>query len=83
MFGMWSLLDQVAPTATVRASEDTLCYLIDADVADEVLRSRAGIAFVTASVRRRIAAVDETLCRRGRTSAAMADRLQLVDELGM
>ena len=61
VFGMWSLLDQVAPTATVRASEDTLCYLIDADVADEVLRSRAGIAFVTASVRRRIAAVDETL----------------------
>jgi CBS domain-containing protein len=61
VFGMWSLLDQVAPTATVRAFEDTLCYLIDADVADEVLRSRAGIAFVTASVRRRIAAVDETL----------------------
>jgi CBS domain-containing protein len=61
VFGMWSLLDQVAPTATVRASEDTLCYLIDADVADEVLRSRAGIAFVTDSVRRRIAAVDETL----------------------
>ena len=45
----------------MRASEDTLCYLIDADVADEVLRSRAGIAFVTASVRRRIASVDETL----------------------
>ena len=61
VFGMWSLLDQVAPTSTVRASEDTLCYLIDADVADEVLRSRAGLAFVTASVRRRIAAVDETL----------------------
>jgi CBS domain-containing protein len=61
VFGMWSLLDQVAPASTVRASEDTLCYLIDADVADEVLRSRAGLAFITASVRRRIAAVDETL----------------------
>ena len=48
--GMWSLLDQVAPTATVRASEDTLCYLIDAEVAHQVLRSRAGIAFITASV---------------------------------
>ncbi len=61
VFGMWSLLDQVAPTATVRASEDTLCYLIDAAVADVVLRSPAGIAFVTASVRRRIASVDEVL----------------------
>jgi CBS domain-containing protein len=61
VFGMWSLLDQVAPTATVRASEDTLCYLIDAEVAHQVLRSRAGISFITASVRRRIAAVDETL----------------------
>ena len=61
VFGMWSLLDQVAPTATVRASEDTLCYLIDAAVAAVVLRSPAGIAFVTASVRRRIASVDETL----------------------
>lgn len=61
VFGTWSLLDQVAPTATVRASEDALCYLIDAAVADVVLRSPAGIAFVTASVRRRIASVDETL----------------------
>jgi len=61
VFGMWSLLDQVAPTATVRASEDTLCYLIDAEVAHQVLRSPAGISFITASVRRRIAAVDETL----------------------
>jgi CBS domain-containing protein len=61
VFGMWSLLGQVAPTATVRASEDTLCYLIDPDVANEVLRSGAGVAFVAASVRRRIARVDETL----------------------
>jgi CBS domain-containing protein len=61
VFGMWSLLGHVAPTATVRASEDTLCYLIDPDVANEVLRSGAGVAFVAASVRRRIARVDETL----------------------
>jgi CBS domain-containing protein len=61
VFGMWSLLDQVAPTATVRATEDMLCYLIDADVANGVLGSRAGVAFVVASVRRRIARVDETL----------------------
>src|SRR4249920_248908 len=61
VFGMWSLLGQVAPTATVRASEDALCYLIDPDVADDVLRTGAGVAFVAASVRRRIARVDETL----------------------
>ena len=35
VFGMWSLLGQVAPTATVRACEDTLCYLIDAEVAND------------------------------------------------
>ena len=61
VFGMWSLLGQVAPTATVRASEDALCYLIDRDVANDVLRTGAGVAFVAASVRRRIARVDETL----------------------
>jgi CBS domain-containing protein len=61
VFGMWSLLGQVAPTATVRASEDTLCYLIEAAVANEVLGSGAGVAFVAAGVRRRIARVDETL----------------------
>jgi CBS domain-containing protein len=61
VFGMWSLLGQVAPTASVRASEDTLCYLIDAAVASEVLRTGAGIAFVVERVRRRIARVDESL----------------------
>ena len=60
VFGMWSLLGQVAPTATVRAGEDTLCYLIDAEVANAVLRSGGGIAFVAASVRRRIAQIDES-----------------------
>lgn len=61
VFGMWSLLGKVAPSATVRASEDTLCYLIPADLANDVLRTGAGVAFVAASVRRRIARVDETL----------------------
>src|SRR5262245_16757849 len=58
---MWSLLGKVAPSATVRASEDTLCYLIPAGLASDVLRTGAGVAFVAASVRRRIARVDETL----------------------
>jgi CBS domain-containing protein len=42
VFGMWSLLGKVAPSATVRASEDTLCYLIPADLANDVLRTGAG-----------------------------------------
>jgi CBS domain-containing protein len=61
VFGMWSLLGRVAPTATVRAAQDTLCYLIPSGLASEVLRTGAGIAFVASSVRRRIARVDETL----------------------
>lgn len=61
VFGMWSLLGHVAPMASVRAAEDTLCYLIDAGVASQVLRTGAGIAFVAESVRRRIARVDATL----------------------
>jgi CBS domain-containing protein len=55
LFGMWSMLGRVAPTATVRAAEDTLCYLIGAGVAGEVLETGAGVAFVASTVRRRIA----------------------------
>jgi CBS domain-containing protein len=61
VFGMWSLLGHVAPAATVRASEDTLCYLVAADIAADVLETGAGVAFVAARVRRRIARVEETL----------------------
>jgi CBS domain-containing protein len=61
VFGMWSLLGHVAPTATVRAAEDTLCYLVAADVAESVLETGAGVAFVAASVRRRIARAEESL----------------------
>jgi CBS domain-containing protein len=50
----------------VRATEDTLCYLVPAEVAEAVLETGAGVAFVAASVRRRIAAVE-------RTRAAEAD----------
>ncbi len=60
LFGMWSLLGHVAPTATVRSAEDTLCYLVGANVAAEVLETRAGVAFVAASVRRRIVRTSST-----------------------
>src|SRR5262249_56907671 len=59
--GMWSLLGKVAPPAPVRAEEDTLCYLIPAGLASDVVRTGPGIGFVAASVRRRISRVDETL----------------------
>lgn len=49
VFGMWSLLGHVAPNASVRAAEETSCYLIDADVASSVLQTGAGMAFVAAS----------------------------------
>lgn len=61
VFGMWSLLGHVAPSATVRAKEDTLCYLIRADVAEEVLATRAGAAFVIANLRRRAERVRHAL----------------------
>ncbi len=61
VFGMWSLLGHVAPTATVRASEDTLCYLVAQEVAGGVLQTGAGVAFVAASVRRRIARFEASL----------------------
>jgi CBS domain-containing protein len=61
VFGMWSLLGHVAPSATVRATEDTLCYLVPAEVAEEVLETGAGVAFVAAGVRRRISAIERTI----------------------
>ncbi len=61
VFGIWSVLGHVAPAASVRAAEDTSCFLIDADVASRVLRSGAGIAFVAASARRQISRIAESL----------------------
>lgn len=63
VFGMWSLLGNIAPTATVRAREDTLCYLIGGEVAREILSTRAGAAFVVGSFRRREARIREVLER--------------------
>jgi CBS domain-containing protein len=56
VFGQFSLLDGESPTATVRAHEDTLCYLIGADVADDVLGTSAGRTFVLGTMRERLAA---------------------------
>jgi CBS domain-containing protein len=58
-FGMWSLLGRFSPTATVRAHDDTLCYLVAADVAGSVLESPPGISFVMRALRRRLAALQD------------------------
>jgi CBS domain-containing protein len=54
VFGQFSLMAHESPTLTVRAAEDTLCYLIDASVADDLLESSAGVAFMVSSMRRRL-----------------------------
>ncbi len=56
VFGEFSLLDGASPTSTVRAHEDTLCYLIGADVADQILGTSAGRLFVLGAMRERVAA---------------------------
>jgi CBS domain-containing protein len=53
VFGQFSLLSGLGPSFTVRALEDTLCYLIEGDLAREVLGTRRGLAFLSATLRRR------------------------------
>ncbi|HET7235381.1 MAG TPA: putative nucleotidyltransferase substrate binding domain-containing protein [Actinomycetota bacterium] len=60
VFGGTSLVSGEAPTATVSAHEDTLCYLIPADVATEVLETSAGMTFLVRALRRRIVRIDES-----------------------
>jgi CBS domain-containing protein len=52
-FGHPSLISGSSPAFSVRAHEDTLCYLISGDVAERVLAYRRGLAFFSASLRRR------------------------------
>ena len=58
VFGLTSVMTELAPTMTVRAVEDTLCYLIPAPVARAVLASPAAQASVWAIARQRIRAAD-------------------------
>lgn len=52
-FGEMSLLTGEEPTATVRAKDDAVCLLLDRDAAVDVLGTRSGAAFLTATLRRR------------------------------
>jgi CBS domain-containing protein len=59
-FGGTSLMSGGSPTATIVAHEDSLCYLIPADVAAEVLETAAGVTFLVRALRRRIERIDES-----------------------
>ena len=59
VFGQFSLLSGLGPNRTVRANEDTICYLIEHDLAEEVFGTPGGLAFVVSSLRRRTASVEE------------------------
>jgi CBS domain-containing protein len=54
IFGEFSLLAHEAPALTVRAQEDTLCYLLDEPHASVVLGSPEGRTFLLAAMRRRL-----------------------------
>src|SRR4026209_849305 len=55
-FGELSLVSGQAPVASVRAAEDTLCYLIPRNLAEELLQSASGTRFLASVARRRLAA---------------------------
>jgi CBS domain-containing protein len=53
MFGHPSLVAGLPPTFSVRAFEDTICYLIERQVAEEVIGTRSGIEFLARGLARR------------------------------
>jgi CBS domain-containing protein len=62
-FGFVSLFTGLEAAFTLRAAEDTICYLIDAEVATEVMATRRGLAFLAGSLRRREVSVLEGSAR--------------------
>jgi CBS domain-containing protein len=53
VFGFVSLLTALAPAFTIRAQEETICYLVDQEIARELLSTRRGLSFLAAGLRRR------------------------------
>lgn len=53
IFGFVSLLTSEHPGLTVRAHEDSICYLVREDIAARMLASRPGVSFLSRTVRRR------------------------------
>ncbi len=58
LFGLISVLSAQPPSMTVRAVEDTLCYLVPAAVARAVLGDETTLASVWAIARQRVRAAD-------------------------
>src|SRR6476661_4803695 len=54
-FGELSLISGQGPVASVRTAEDTLCYLIPRDLAQELLQGAGGARFLASVARRRLA----------------------------
>ena len=54
-FGHLSLLTRMPPTATVRAGEQAVCYLLPREAANRILASPSGTALVSATFRERLA----------------------------
>src|SRR4029079_9945755 len=57
-FGHLALVSGLSPVSTIRAAEDTICYLIDEKIAEEVLGTRRGLAFVSSTLRRQLLPVE-------------------------
>ena len=58
-FGFVSLFTGLEPAFTLRAVEDTICYLVDQEIALEVMTTRRGLAFLAGGLRRREVSVLE------------------------
>ena len=56
IFGQFSLLAHESPSTTVRAHEDTLCYLLPGPVAQQILATVEGRSFVLGTMRQRVRA---------------------------
>jgi CBS domain-containing protein len=76
VFGHASVLASEPPALTARAAEDTLCYLVPAAVAEEILATDRGRTFVVESLRRRIVALAE-----GRSGDALGPSYRTVGSL--
>src|SRR5262245_21375118 len=58
-FGFVSIFTGLEAAFTIRAIEDTICYLIDQEIATEVMTTRRGLAFLAGRLRRREVSVLE------------------------
>ncbi len=53
VFGFVSLLSGIGPAFSIRAHEDVICYLVDKEIAEQVMASRRGLTFLASAFRRR------------------------------